>query len=121
VNYAPSAPPTVGLSVVFSSADHKQLIIFDDLPLVHERSLFLAEIDLIVRPIRAVDHGLDDGIDDFAAVHGDFHAVPDFELPWAGLGFFGTPGLYDEFVGVEHHHESGIARVHGTISQKAHQ
>jgi hypothetical protein len=49
-----------------------------------------------VQPVRAVDNRLNSGINDFAAVHGDFHAASDFELPWAALGFFSTAELYDE-------------------------
>lgn len=43
-----------------------------NLPLANERSLLIPKIDLIVQatPVVVEDY-LDDGIDDFTAVHGD--------------------------------------------------
>jgi hypothetical protein len=44
--------------------------------------LFFPEITLIMQTVRLVDDYLDDGLYDFAAMHGDADVVPDF----IGLG-----------------------------------
>jgi hypothetical protein len=67
--------------------------ILHNLPPTHERSLLIPEIDLKVQPVRALDNGLDDGINDFAAVHGDSDGVAYFELPWGWVGLFRHGGI----------------------------
>jgi hypothetical protein len=51
-----------------------------------QRGLLIPEINLIVQPIRAVDYGLNHGIDDIAAVQGDFHSISELELLWGWVG-----------------------------------
>jgi hypothetical protein len=46
-----------------------------------------------VQPVRALDNGLDDGINDFATVHGDSDGVAYFELPWGWVGLFRHGGI----------------------------
>jgi hypothetical protein len=68
-------------------------LILHNLPVMHERRLLVPKINLIMQPVRAVDNGLDDGINDIAAVHGNFHAISDLELPWGRVGLFRHGGI----------------------------
>jgi len=86
---------TVGQSLVFSSADHKHLIIFHNLPFADELSPLNIKSDLILNATSGIDDGFDRGVDDLPRVHVDADFVADLELPWSWTGFFfGT--LYDE-------------------------
>jgi len=80
VGWIPSAPPTVGLSIVFSPVDHKQsfVLVLHNLPLVYRRRPAKTKIDLILHAVSGVDNRLNGGIDDFAAVHVDTDFVSDF-------------------------------------------
>jgi hypothetical protein len=59
------------------------------LPFVNQRSLIVAEGDLISHAARViVQHGLNHGFHDLAARHGDADAVADRVLPWRWVGIF---------------------------------
>jgi hypothetical protein len=50
----PSTPSTVGLTVVFSFAGRKALVIFHDLPFADERSLLDTEVNLIFHVVSVI-------------------------------------------------------------------
>jgi hypothetical protein len=59
-----------GTDKVADTAPLEAILVFYNLPLANQHSLLIPEADLIVQTVRLVDDRLDDGIDDFAAVHG---------------------------------------------------
>jgi hypothetical protein len=73
VGWIPSAPPTVALSVVFSSVDHKQsfVLVLHDLPLVDQRRLVVAEVNLVPHTVSGIDDRFDCRVYDFPGVHVD--------------------------------------------------
>jgi hypothetical protein len=70
-----------------------------NLSLADKRGLLIPKVYLIVQAVRLVDDRLDDGLYDFAAVHGDADVVADF----VGYGRCANLLFSKEKTGGDHH------------------